>query len=395
VTSSTEAPPIAAPPQTAVFTHNASLDGLRAIAVILVVIEHGTFKLLPKDWWIATGRTGVGVFFVLSGYLITSLLLRENTNRGRVSLKDFYIRRALRIWPLYYAVFLLQAVILIHVSASHWGNIWVSTDQPKYHAFKEVWWSYPIFLQNYFSDLTHYVSLGLGGYWSVAIEEQYYIVWPFALILLARAQWRWSIPTFLISVTVLSLVLRVLTAQHVLPATRSGINVMSHTNLFGLAIGSLLAWYRWDRLRRGGGAPFGTTLAWVVLAALCLRVAAPVVTAGWAIKFPHFELGENLLLSIIVAAIVDAIAAGGSKWSPLQWTPMVYIGRVSYGIYLLHSLILAWVFGLFGGGWPQLVVFMLGSVVAAALSYELFEKRILRLKRRFSHVPSLFTEPPR
>jgi peptidoglycan/LPS O-acetylase OafA/YrhL len=384
--------PVASSP--AVFTHNSSLDGLRAIAVLLVVVSHGSSLLLARDTRFAVGGIGVGIFFVLSGYLITSLLLRERANRGQISLRDFYMRRALRIWPLYYAVLLLYLVVLVHVH-SRPGDSWVSTDSPKYAAFDHVWWSYLVFVQNYVSDLKH-VNLGLGVYWSLAIEEQYYFVWPLILIALTRVRWRWAVPAFLVGATAVSFVLRALTAQHHLGSPGAGdIEWMAHTNIFGLAVGSLLAWSRFDRSQRAAparGGGFGATVAWVVVAALVLSATIPAQHAGWAIKLPHAGYYQPLVLSVAVAAIIDYIAGGGSGWSPLQWWPMVYVGRVSYGMYLLHPLVLSVAMHALGGGWAAMGIYTLATVGVAASSYELFEKRILRLKRRFSHVPSIGTE---
>lgn len=387
------APAVSSSP--AVFAHNSSLDGLRAIAVLLVVLSHGSAKLLAaKTGTTGTGGIGVGIFFVLSGYLITSLLIREHSNRGRISLRDFYVRRALRIWPLYYAVLLLYMAVLVHINARQWGGLWVSTHSPQYAGYEHVWWSYLVFAQNYVSDIKH-VGLGLGVYWSLAIEEQYYLAWPLILIVLTRVGWRWAVPTFLVSATALSFVLRAITAQHHLWAP-SNIEWMTHTNISGLAVGSLLAWSRFDRLQRGAparaGGGFGAILAWVVVAALVLS-ALPAQHAGWAIKLPHQGYWQPLVLSVAVAAIIDYVSGGESRWSPLRWWPMVYVGRVSYGIYLIHPLVLAVaVHVLSRKGWTEMGVFLLASIGMAAASYELFEKRILRLKRRFSHVPSMGTE---
>lgn len=399
VTSTAQAPSQAPsiPPQAGIFTHVPSLDGLRAIAVLLVVFSHGSYWLLPPDVRIPMGGIGVGIFFVLS-YLITSLLLRERSNRGRISLRDFYVRRALRIWPLYYAVLLFHLLVLLHIDAKHWGGVWLSPSAPQYPNFGHVWWSYLVFAQNYVSDLKH-VNLGLGVYWSLAIEEQYYLVWPLVLIGLSRVRWRWTIPTFLVGATALSYLLRALTIQGHLPAAGGGVEWMTHTNLFGLALGSLLGWSRWDRLRNGGspraGGGFGAAVAWIVVGAILLHRAAPIIDNGWALRLPHAGYYEPLLLSIAVTAIIDYVADGASKWSPLQWKPMVYVGRVSYGTYLLHPLVLGVaVHILRGKGWIQMFLFVLVSLAVAAASYELFEKRILRFKRRFSHVPSRGTEPP-
>lgn len=401
MTTLTEAETTSSAPKVEVFTHNPSLDGLRAIAVLLVVVSHGSVRLLaPHTGTGGTGGIGVGIFFVLSGYLITSLLLRERSNRGRISLRDFYVRRALRIWPLYYAVLLLHLVVLVHINARQWGGMWVSTSSPLYASYGHVWWSYLVFAQNYVSDMKH-VTVGLGVYWSLAIEEQYYLFWPLILIALTRVRWRWGVPAFLVGATAFSFVLRALTIEGHLAATGGGIEWMTHTNIFGLAVGSLLAWGRFDRLQRGaparGGGVFGATVAWVVVAALVVHRTVPVMDAGWAPRLPHADYYEPLVLSVAVAAIIDYVAGGGgSRWSPLCWWPMVYVGRVSYGIYLLHPLVLAVVVHVLGGkGWVEMGVFLLASVGVAAASYELFEKRILRLKRRFSHVPSMGTETGR
>ena len=397
VTTTTDTAPAAkTATQAAGFAHNSSLDGLRAIAVLLVVLSHGSALLLARNTGTAgTGGIGVGIFFVLSGYLITSLLLREHSNRGRISLRDFYVRRALRIWPLYYAVLLLQLVVLVHINSRLWGGVWVSTNSPQYANYGHVWWSYPIFAQNYVSDI-HHVTLGLGVYWSLAIEEQYYLVWPLILIALTRVRWRWAVPAFLIGATALSFVLRALTIEGHLLKAGGGTEWMTHTNLFGLAVGSLLAWSRFDRLQRGvparGGGGFGTMLAWVVVAALVVSATIPVQRAGWAIKLPHANYYQPLLLSVAVAAIIDYVSGGESRWSPLRWWPMVYVGRVSYGIYLLHPLVLGVAVPALGRGWVAMELYLLATVGVAAASYELFEKRILRLKRRFSHVPSMGTE---
>lgn len=398
VTATEATPTITAPAKAATFTHSASLDGLRAMAVLLVVIAHGSSTLLPKADRITTGHLGVEVFFVLSGYLITSLLLREYENRGRISLKDFYIRRALRIWPLYYAVLVLLLVVLIHVNSKAFGGAWVSTNSPRYELLGDEWWSYLFFLQNYVSDPKH-VPLSLAVYWSLAIEEQFYLFWPLILIGLTRFKWRWTVPTFLIAAITVSFILRALTIQGHLSSSPGGAQWMTHTNIFGLAIGCLLAWSRWTRLKAGNppraGGGFGAALGWIVLLEFVLQNYAP--TAGWAIKLPHGGYYEPLLLSIAVAAIIDHFGEG--KYSPLRWPPVVYIGRVSYGMYLLHTLVWGYLFhNLFFGaskGWPQMIVYVLATIGAAALSYELFEKRVLRLKRRFSHVPSEGTEPPK
>ncbi|MEO9324941.1 acyltransferase [Nocardioides sp. C4-1] len=377
----------------ATFAHNRSLDGLRAIAVLVVVVAHGSTRFLPPEMRFGGGAVGVGIFFVLSGYLITSLLLRERAATGRISVRDFYVRRALRIWPLYYVVLLLHLLVLSRVDAGPpLGGTWLSRDAPTYSSLGDVGWSYFLFLQNYVASVQE-VRLGLGVYWSLAIEEQYYLVWPPVVILLtaARVRWRLALPAFLVVAIATSLVARILTLEGHLPSAPGGVEWMAHTNIFGLAVGSLLAWVRWDSDHRGrpgaGGGAFGAWLAWAVVVLLVLRRWVYAPELGVRIGLSHAEIYEPLLLSVAVAAIVDRVVTHEWRWSPLRWAPLVYVGRVSYGVYLLHPIVLgfltAW---LTGTGWVEMGLFILVSTGVAAVSYELFERRVLRYKRRFSHV---------
>ena len=331
-----------AQPKPEVFTHNPSLDGLRAIAVLLVAVSHGSDNLLERHGRFNVGFIGVGIFFVLSGYLITSLLLRELENRGQISLRDFYIRRALRIWPLYYTVLLIHLLVLVHVPS--WGNAWVSTAPPRYEALKHVWWSYVIFIQNYVSDMRH-VNLGLGVYWSLAIEEQYYFVWPLVLIVLSRARWRWAPPAFLLGATALSFLLRALTIQGHLsvgeghrPRRTPTCSASRSGRCWPGTDGTACDAAPQPAAAAASASQSPGLLSWH---SSC-DVSIPVVAAGWAIVLPHADYYEPLLLSIAVAAIIDYVAAGGSKWSPLQWKPMVYIGRVSTAC--TCCILLLWVF---------------------------------------------------
>lgn len=373
------------------FSHNRSLDGLRALAVLLVVVSHGTTRLTAPDQRFGAGAIGVGVFFVLSGYLITSLLLRERAASGRINLRHFYVRRALRIWPLYYAVLLLHLLVLARIDASRFGGTWLSNESPAYDDLPAVAWSYFVFAQNYVATVEQ-VRLGLGVYWSLAIEEQYYLIWPVVVIALTkhRGCWRLAIPAVLVTAIALSLITRAATIDGHLPTAPAGVEWMAHTNLFGLAVGALLAWMHWDadlagRSRAGGGT-FGAWLGWTVLAAMVFSRWVPAIDRGLTIELPNAEYYEPLLLSLAVAAIVDRAVSREWRWSPLRWVPLVYVGRVSFGVYLLHPIILGIVSGLGGRGWFEMFLYVLLSVAVAALSYEFFEKRLLRYKARFSHV---------
>ena len=371
-----------------------ALDGMRAVAVLTVMVAHGSLRLWSDDLRFGGGGLGVQIFFVLSGFLITSLLLREHLVYGRISLKDFYLRRVLRIFPLYYAMLFLYALVLPHVSATHFSTVYVSTDMPGYSAYWHSMLTYVPFLQNYLADID-VVHLGPGIMWSLAIEEQFYLFWPLLLIGLLKVPWRRAVPAFLVLALVLSTGARVLTVHGVLPAP-STLEWMTHTGLAGLACGSLLAWLRTREgddlsLPRSHGL-FAQALAWGVLAMLAGARFVPAIRSGPVFAVPYPDYIEPLVIAFAVATIVDRLISAPRAGTLLGSRPMRHIGRVSYGMYLLHPLVLgataAWLWHRGEGTppWWALPLFVLATIGLATLSYRFFEQPILRFKHRFQRV---------
>lgn len=212
-----------------------ALDGLRAVAVLVVLLAHGSTRLWPTELQYRGGWLGVQIFFVLSGFLITSLLLKERLKTGRISLPSFWTRRALRIWPLYYVVLLSYAFVLPHFHKSLFAGMYVSVGAPGWEEYRASLWPFFIFLQNYFAHVAD-VRLGLGIFWSLAIEEHFYLFWPLLVAFLKPKHLGLAAAGILVA----SFTLRTFAIFGFLPVW-NGVERMTHTDLDAIALGSLVA----------------------------------------------------------------------------------------------------------------------------------------------------------
>jgi peptidoglycan/LPS O-acetylase OafA/YrhL len=336
------------------------LQGLRGLAVLGVVIYHchprleGTWIYRASLW----GWAGVNLFFVLSGFLITSILLES---RGKPHyFRNFYARRVLRIWPVYVLV-----LVVCYLNAPWFIGPTVL------EAIKTApWWAYVLFLQNLF-----HLSLppAIGPTWSLAIEEQYYVLWAPIVRLLGRVRW---LVMVLCGALVASPLFRMSHFAWITPTD-------TLTHLDGIAMGSLLA--------------IGLhTLG------LSRRVWLALGLAGVAIGFPMAATiagGTAFLDTALTAgfggAVLASIASTGAR-NPLNAVlrrgPLAYYGRISYGMYMTHIMVFIY-FGWFDrkmdaygtAGNLAVVVFRLAAATAAAtILWYGFESRILKLKRLFS-----------
>ncbi|MDX2376598.1 acetyltransferase [Microbacterium sp. LRZ72] len=328
--------------------HYAGLDGLRAIAVILVVVYH----LFPAAG-IRQGFLGVDVFFVISGFLITSLLLRERAATGRIALGDFWRRRARRLLPA------LGTVVLVGTAwaAVVGGDVLVGIGRQVLGA---VTFSY------------NWVAIGAGtGYfsasapelfrnlWSLAVEEQFYVLWPLVLplVLLLRATWA----RVAVAVAAAALSAAVMAVLVLLGADATRVYFGTDTHGFGILLGVALAFAlhtALGRTRRPAGgswlAATGRALGLVGLTALGVFALAGILLvavlrpAPGIATFPGWLLLASVLTTVVIACSVWA-------WSPLgralDAAPLRWIGMRSYGIYLWH--------------WPLLVL-VLASVPGAS-----------------------------
>jgi peptidoglycan/LPS O-acetylase OafA/YrhL len=353
-------------------TRLAGLDGLRAIAVAAVVAYHVTPGTAQG------GGLGVDIFFVISGFLITGLLLTEHETTGRILLRSFWARRARRLIPALVALVVVCTSVALFVG--HDVLVGIGRQVLGAATFSSNWLSIASGT-SYFGTTTPELFRNL---WSLAVEEQFYLVWPFVvlLVLLVRSN-RLRALIFLLIAIVSATAMAVLYSPHTDP-TRVYYGTDTHS--FGLALGAALAvathgmartrlgWPRWGRKL----APIPGAIAVIVLIGLVV-----VLPAESAITF---QGGLAVVALLAAVAIWGAIIPGSFVGRVLDLRPIRWVGARSYGIYLWH--------------WPVLVLavaieprwqdsaamtWMLGtivvvvSVIVAAVSYSLLEAPIRRL----------------
>jgi peptidoglycan/LPS O-acetylase OafA/YrhL len=353
-------------------SHLPGIDGLRAIAVILVILFHVLPNALPG------GGLGVDIFFVISGFLITGLLVAEKSETGRIRFGSFWARRARRLLPA------LAILLLVCTSAALFvgGDVLVGIGRQLLGAatFSSNWLAIASGT-SYFGGTTPELFRNL---WSLAVEEQFYLVWPFVVLLVVLLRWRWIRFGIFVVVAAASAAAMIIEYSPKVDPTRLYYGTDTHS--FGLALGAALAvavsgmarhpleWPRWSRRVLGivGTLAVGGLIATSIL--------VPDESALM------FQGGFAAVAVLSAVAILGAILPGGLLGSALDLAPLRWIGARSYGLYLWH--------------WPVLVlvtaaepkwqdstptVWLIGAVTvvitlaAAALSYQFVERPIRRV----------------
>ena len=334
------------------------LDAVRGVAVLLVLL-HNT-NIYPS-WHLGlisdNGWMGVDLFFVVSGLLITGILLDSKQSDGYF--RNFYARRCLRIWPLYYSALLFMFVIVPFLRPSEAHVIFEARSSP--------WWAYSFFLQNFLVPIPSSATGLLGVTWSLAVEEQFYLVWPLVVRFCSEAQLR----RIAIAVICLSPALRFYLAQH-----QVGIYSNTFCRLDGLMAGALLAIV----IRSASFLPSKfIARAWIAL----------LVTAPLALVIDTFH-ARWIVFSLVAAAsaaFVYLALFSTQRWLRAVLTNrfLVYTGTISYGIYLLEKIPLdaAKMFHLDRHPFLALPITTAATFVMASLSWMILEKPFLRLKRFF------------
>lgn len=349
------------PPQAPV-SHIAGLDGVRALAVTAVVWHHSQ----PAVAWLpasANGFLGVDLFFVLSGLLITTLLLHEQATQGQISLTNFYIRRALRIFPLYYA--LLGGLALYFV--------WAAPASPQRGAFLAALPFHASYLSNWIqTDSLMAIT------WSLSTEEQFYLIWPPLLVLLGTRALPGLLAFLLLNQAVNFGLLDNWLRSRGVPYESLDILQATFTPI---VMGVLLAFaLKDDRAHAWLRRLLTPRALWVLVVAALALVNWPGSLRGAP------RLGLHVVFTLLLGGLV--MNPGHVLVRGLQWRPLAYVGTVSYGIYLLHKPALDFAHRLLhklGTDSPP-ALFALGlllSIAIASVSYQYFESPLLRLKSAF------------
>lgn len=357
-----------------------ALDGIRGVAILMVVALHVGYILHPPGQglprtYVPGGFAGVDVFFVLSGFLITTLLLQEKRRTGELSLGKFYARRSFRLLPALALLLAAHFVYALYEGLSFRGEI-------------EALSSIAFYSSNFTQSFHLYMPSELSHTWTLALEEQFYLLWPSLLILAFAVAYRRrrSAPAMLAT---LGVALIVNDITRILVWRTEGYPaayMLPYCHADGLIIGCMLAF-----MVQQGYAPTKRmqTAGWLGFAGLVAFALFWVQGSSANSAF----YGVYTLIAVAAALFISgALVEGGSLNKFLSWSPLVAVGRVSYGLYLWHAFILTVLIqhtlGL--GRWPRVAFGLALSVAATFVSWRFVEQPALRLKRRFQSEPATF-----
>lgn len=387
-------PSLTSTPKTKVFFPN--LDGLRFFSFFAVFLHHcflTLFAYLPHDskaWQVQSflfkyGTLGVNFFFVLSGFLITYLLLKEREVTGTVHVGNFYIRRILRIWPLYFLCLFIGFVVfpimkkmgggeLVHESANPWSYIFLGANFNIMH----TWPLRPD-------------AINLSVLWSVAVEEQFYLSWPIILRFVPLKYYKFVF----LGIMVFSLVFRAFHSQCTDPEIGDPVRYFHTFSLIGdMALGALLAYY--------SSFPNKIKDFFVNLSKPAILIIYAGAIGTSLFKDYLFPCGipvifERLVIGIFFALIIAEQNFAKNSFVKLSKLKLISkLGNYTYGLYCLHLLGMYLAVRLIVKlHWQQeklwvavssALVALILSILISLISYHLFEKWFLRLKNKFAFI---------
>jgi peptidoglycan/LPS O-acetylase OafA/YrhL len=348
---------------------------LRFLAFFAVFIHHGIYRIAPV--LSICGGFGLCLFFFLSAFLITELLQREKDITGSIAIRDFYVRRVLRIWPLYFGSIVLAIVIGIVV--------------PSYHAPIPFVLSYVLMFGNLYIARYGFPGTVADYLWSISIEEQFYLLWPLLNVWLRGRQ----LVTLLLAVPLVSAgTILVLAYFHATPARGMWTNSLVQLQVF--ALGALTAMALKGRIPAFSAQ---IRLALAIAASVCWWLAADL--SGIDDRVPRGGYGPIMgYWGVSVGCALFLLSALGLEIRVIPKS-LIYLGKISYGLYVFHQLALEMasycmnhILGLRSGtshiayGIGHLGIGLGITIVMAWVSYQYFEMPFLHWKESFTIVRS-------
>lgn len=352
------------------------MDGLRGIAILLVVFYHnfGFVKYFFFGW------LGVDLFFVLSGFLITDILLKTVNKPGYF--KNFYAKRVLRIFPLYYLSLIIFLLILPRINE-------FPLDLSFYVEHQWWFWTY---LQNWF--LIFYdvgnTTTAIQHYWSLAVEEQFYIVWPLVIFLIRK-------PKILLAITGILLVAVIGTRLYMWTIQIKDLNyfgLYTYTRIDGICIGSMLAILQYMR------SPFiKKYFTGLILLLAAMNFIFYFINKQYDFTFPYLAIVGYTTFAVLFAIIVHEVIQGENRLLNflLNIKPLKFFGKISYGLYIFHwpvyLILYAWLEEKIRGmtTFSDTVLTIIVSIglsiigiLISIISYYTFERYFLKKKKAFN-----------
>jgi peptidoglycan/LPS O-acetylase OafA/YrhL len=340
----------------------------------MVLLSHakGTFPVGSSRWLYPlrgffNGEYGVLIFFVLSGYLITSLLIREYDAVGKLDVRAFYCRRMLRIFPAFY-LYLLVIVFLNWMHVLHISGTYLTfAGSHLLNYGQAIILFFPI----------HVVGSPdywfIGQFWSLSMEEQFYWIWPLTLLLLLRTRWFGVLVTVILAMPVIRF-----SSYYLFPGLRGQLIMMLHTASDGILSGCLLAFC----LARHPQFSRKLLLSpWAVAGLAFYIFGIDPLLVDWMPRGFVVVLGLTLVTGAITLIIGNVLLQEGDTWYHrlLESKVLVFLGRISYSVYLWQQIFTTPLNTTFLGKWP---INLAAAVVTGWLSYRYVELPFIRLKDR-------------